>query len=90
MQGMYTCLKRMMGGDMTMVNKIDGQLEFFKSKRGFFGDEVAQLGLKNKEPAQWWESYGGEHPELQNFAIRVLSLTCSSSGCERNWSAFEM
>nr|XP_007147219.1 hypothetical protein PHAVU_006G105700g [Phaseolus vulgaris]ESW19213.1 hypothetical protein PHAVU_006G105700g [Phaseolus vulgaris] len=27
--------------------------------------------------------------ELQRFAIRVLSLTCSSSGCERNWSAFE-
>ncbi|KAI5412253.1 hypothetical protein KIW84_057060 [Lathyrus oleraceus] len=28
--------------------------------------------------------------ELQRFAIRILSLTCSSSGCERNWSAFEM
>ncbi|KAL1290751.1 hypothetical protein AAHE18_20G151700 [Arachis hypogaea] len=31
-----------------------------------------------------------EHPELQKFAIRVLSLTCSSSECKRNWSAFEM
>ncbi|KAK2386129.1 hypothetical protein QL285_060056 [Trifolium repens] len=89
-QGMYTCLKRMVGGDMTMVNKIDGQLEFFKGKQGFFGDEVAQLGLQNKTPAQWWESYGGEHLELQNFAIRVLSLTCSSSGCKRIRSAFEM
>ncbi|KAK2409977.1 hypothetical protein QL285_045372 [Trifolium repens] len=89
-KGMYTCLKRMMGGDMSMVNKIDGQLEFFKGKQGFFGDEVAQLGLQNKTPAQWWESYGGEQPELQNFAVRVLSLICSSSGCERNWSAFEM
>lgn len=28
-----------------------------------------------------------EHPELQAFAIRV---TCSSFGCERNWSVFEM
>ncbi|XP_058772114.1 uncharacterized protein LOC131645910 [Vicia villosa] len=83
-QGMYTCLKRMMGGDMSMLNKIDGQLEFFKGKQGFFGDEVAQLGLQNKTPAQWWESYGGEHSELQNIAIHVLSLTCSSSGCERN------
>nr|KYP38381.1 hypothetical protein KK1_040364 [Cajanus cajan] len=27
---------------------------------------------------------------LKKFAIRVLSLTCSSSGCERNWSSFEM
>ncbi|RVW39182.1 hypothetical protein CK203_078164 [Vitis vinifera] len=27
--------------------------------------------------------------ELQKFAIRALSLTCSASGCERNWSTFE-
>jgi hypothetical protein len=46
--------------------------------------------LEAKSDAKWWESYGDEHPELQKFAIRVLSLTCSSSGCERNWSAFEM
>ncbi|XP_058726517.1 uncharacterized protein LOC131597875 [Vicia villosa] len=88
-QGMYACLKRMMGGDMNMVNEIDGQLEDFKSKKGFFGSEIAQRGLENKTPTQWCESYD-EHPELQNFAIRVLSLTCNSSGCERNWSAFEM
>lgn len=34
--------------------------------------------------------FGDECPELKWFAIRVLSLTCSSSGCERNWSSFEM
>jgi hypothetical protein len=39
---------------------------------------------KKKTPAQWWDSYGDEYPELQRFAIRVLSLTCTSSGCERN------
>ncbi|CAN0899470.1 hypothetical protein LINGRAHAP2_LOCUS20295 [Linum grandiflorum] len=25
----------------------------------------------------------------QRFAIWILSLTCSASGCERNWSVFE-
>jgi len=49
-----------------------------------------QLEIKKKTPAQWWDSYGNECPELQRFAIQVLSLTCTSSGCERNWSAFEM
>jgi len=29
-------------------------------------------------------------PKLKKFAIRVLSLTCNSSGCNRNWSSFEM
>ncbi|XP_058742128.1 uncharacterized protein LOC131614577 [Vicia villosa] len=87
---MYACLERMMGGNMDMVNKIDGQLEDFKSKKGFFRSEIAQHGQKNKTPTQWWESYGDAHPELQSFANRMLCLTCSSSGCERNWSAFEM
>ena len=26
---------------------------------------------------------------MQRFAIRILSQTCSASGCERNWSVFE-
>jgi len=37
----------------------------------------------------WWENYGSTVPILQKMAIRVLSQTCSSSGCERNWSVFE-
>ncbi|CAM8979427.1 unnamed protein product [Rhodiola kirilowii] len=41
-------------------------------------------------PAQWWDMYGYYTPDLKKFAIQILSLTCSSSGCERNWSAFEM
>ncbi|XP_050889717.1 uncharacterized protein LOC127095008 [Lathyrus oleraceus] len=85
-QVMHACLERMTGGDMNMVNKIDGQLEDFKSKKEFFGSEIAQRGLKNKTPTQWLKPYGDAHPELQNFAICVLSLTRSSFGCERNWS----
>ncbi|CAL5436697.1 unnamed protein product [Camellia sinensis] len=42
-----------------------------------------------KQPALWWESYGEECKELQKLAIRVLSLTCSATGCERNWSTFD-
>ncbi|XP_057429892.1 uncharacterized protein LOC130722998 [Lotus japonicus] len=42
-------------------------------------------GLKN----QLWESYGSNAPHLQKLAIRVLSQTCSVSGCYRNWSVFE-
>ena len=28
-------------------------------------------------------------PELQRFAVKVLSQCSSSSACERNWSAFD-
>ncbi|XP_058775073.1 uncharacterized protein LOC131649323 [Vicia villosa] len=86
--GMYECLNRMVP-DLEKHSKIDYQLESFKEKDGKFGCDLAILALKTKTPTQWWGSYGSAYPELQWFAMRVLSLTCSSSGCERNWSVFE-
>ncbi|XP_059624684.1 uncharacterized protein LOC132267551 [Cornus florida] len=70
--------------------KIDCQMDTFKAARGLFGLDNAILTRNKKSPAEWWDSYGDECPELKRFVIRILSLTCSSSGCERNWSAFEM
>lgn len=37
----------------------------------------------------WWKLFGIDAPYLQKLAIRILSQTASSSGCERNWSVFE-
>ncbi|WOL10272.1 hypothetical protein Cni_G19026 [Canna indica] len=34
-------------------------------------------------------TFGVECKELQTFVIHVLGLTCSATGCERNWSVFE-
>ena len=39
--------------------------------------------------AEWWSLYGSSTPNLQQLAIRILSLTCSACGCEHNWSVFE-
>ncbi|XP_028216555.1 uncharacterized protein LOC114398571 [Glycine soja] len=57
---------------------------------GLFSMEEAKDSRKVMQPGEWWEMFGDGTPELRRFAIRVLSLTCSSSGCERNWSSFEM
>lgn len=40
-------------------------------------------------PSIWWEAFGECGPELQRFAIRVLSHTCPTSICKRNWSLFK-
>ena len=82
-------VKKLMLGTVSMLQQNLIKIEGFKSKSGFLGSEIAQRALKTKTPAQWWEQYGDALPELQRFAVRVLGLTCSSSGCERNWSAFE-
>jgi len=37
-------------------------------------------------PHQWWNVVGGH--ALPKIARRVLSLTCSASSCERNWSMY--
>lgn len=39
--------------------------------------------------ASWWQQHGISCLELQRIAIRILSQTCSSIGCEHNWSAFD-
>ncbi|ESQ45937.1 hypothetical protein EUTSA_v10011118mg [Eutrema salsugineum] len=43
-----------------------------------------------KSPAEWWSCYGSSAPYLKNFAIKVLSLTCSATGCERSWGVFQL
>ncbi|KAI9091599.1 hypothetical protein K1719_028042 [Acacia pycnantha] len=54
------------------------------------GSPLARKRVESKSPTAWRESYGDEVSELQKFDICVLSLTSSSSECERNWSAFKM
>ncbi|XP_031392253.1 uncharacterized protein LOC116204300 [Punica granatum] len=88
MHGLYKVMDRML--DDEERDKVDLQLEEFKHERGLFGFSSAKSMRFKKTPADWWESYGADTPKLQRFSIRILSLTCSSSGCERNWSAFEM
>jgi hypothetical protein len=39
--------------------------------------------------AKWWLNHGSSAPNLRKLAARILSLTCSSSACERCWSSFE-
>jgi len=42
------------------------------------------------EDADWWDQYGGDYPDLQYFANRIVGQCMSSSGCEQNWSTFAL
>ena len=53
-----------------------------------FGSACAIEDRNNIPPWEWWTYYGAESPQLQRFAVRVLSQGSSSSPCERNWSSF--
>eukprot|EP00253_Pinus_taeda_P011703 PITA_11703 len=69
--------------------EVHRQATTFSNATGTFGKNLAKIAREADEPAQWWEAFGGHVPELQRFAIRILSQTCSETGCERNWSVFE-
>ncbi|XP_058111540.1 uncharacterized protein LOC131254856 [Magnolia sinica] len=67
----------------------DIQLDEYDKRRGDFGSRLALETMTKRSPTDWWERFGDRTPQLTKFAVRVLSLTCSTSGYERNWSTFE-
>ncbi|XP_073120500.1 uncharacterized protein [Henckelia pumila] len=88
LEGLYKCIARLVRGE-DLQDKITNQLEKYKNAEGLFGLPMAIRQRASKSPADWWSSYGASTPELKAFAMKILYLTCSSSGCERNWSVFE-
>ncbi|XP_021854344.2 uncharacterized protein [Spinacia oleracea] len=88
MLGLYDCIGRIVP-DVETQEKILLELDSFKNATGLFGHYTAIRQRKSKSPADWWSSYGSSTPDLKNFAIKVLSLTCSATGCERNWGVFQ-
>ncbi|XP_019086262.1 PREDICTED: uncharacterized protein LOC104718701 [Camelina sativa] len=87
-KGLYDVLERLVL-ELASQDKIDTELTVFKNAEGLFGFSMAKRQRKLKAPTEWWSSYGGSTPTLRDFAIKVLSLTCSATGCERNWSVFQ-
>ncbi|XP_028096366.1 uncharacterized protein LOC114296273 [Camellia sinensis] len=88
MSGLYKCIQRLVPSNETQ-DKVCAELTTYKKSDGLFGMALAIRQRTTRAPADWWSAYGSETPNLQTFAIKILSLTCSSSGREPNWSVFE-
>ncbi|XP_061363140.1 uncharacterized protein LOC133306777 [Gastrolobium bilobum] len=86
--GLWKTLEKMCPNIETRIT-IDSQIEKFGRAEGLFGNSLAIATRARKQPALWWNSFGDDCKELQTIAIRILSLTCSAIGCERNWSVFD-
>ncbi|XP_015936600.1 uncharacterized protein LOC107462518 [Arachis duranensis] len=87
--GLLDVIERYAYGDADMISKLTSETRIFKNAEGDFGRQSAIRDRSTVMPDQWWESYGCGASNLQKLVIRVLSQSCSSSGCERNWSIFE-
>ncbi|GFZ21698.1 hAT dimerization domain-containing protein [Actinidia rufa] len=69
--------------------KLLDESRLYRDRLESFGRELALTTCKTTQPDEWWRLFGHSAPNFQKLAIRILSQTSSSSGCERNWSVFE-
>ncbi|KAH6778511.1 hAT dimerization domain-containing protein / transposase-like protein [Perilla frutescens var. frutescens] len=86
--GLYECIKRL-SPNTDIEDLIIDELDAYKNACGLFSKEVAIRNRTKKSPADWSSCFGSTSPNLKSFVIKVLSLTCSATRCERNRSVFE-
>ncbi|GKB37464.1 hypothetical protein Tco_0882406 [Tanacetum coccineum] len=77
--GLSACIRRLVP-DLRIQDAIADELDLYQKEVRMFGDPMAIRHRSTKAPADWWVAYGSSAPNLQKFAIRVLSLTCSATG----------
>uniref|UniRef100_A0A2N9F9R9 DUF659 domain-containing protein n=1 Tax=Fagus sylvatica TaxID=28930 RepID=A0A2N9F9R9_FAGSY len=65
--------------DQRSQDLISRQLEEYRHARGGFEAGSATDRRTSVPPAQWWSHYGSQYPELQRFAIRILSQNCDGA-----------
>ncbi|KAF7823796.1 uncharacterized protein G2W53_021940 [Senna tora] len=61
----------------------------YRNREGSFNSDLAIESSSKMKSDDWWKTFGYSSPNVQKLAIRLLSQTASSSGCEMNWSVFE-
>ncbi|KAK8570316.1 hypothetical protein V6N13_003003 [Hibiscus sabdariffa] len=88
MRGLNECIVRLEADDGKKIS-ASMQIPDFESAKADFGTDLAISTRNELDPASWWQQHGISCLELQRIAIRILSQTCSSIGCEHNWSAFD-
>ncbi|KAK1587778.1 hypothetical protein Q3G72_016743 [Acer saccharum] len=75
--GMFYCI-RMVQDQLTQA-LIALQLDKYINAKGDF-NKGSNMDERNKyHPVEWWSHYGNQCPELQKFAIRILSQNCEGA-----------
>ncbi|KAH7515227.1 hypothetical protein FEM48_Zijuj10G0004600 [Ziziphus jujuba var. spinosa] len=76
--GLLCCIVRMVKNQKSQ-DLISQQLDEYRNAKGCFQEGSAIGPRTTISPANWWSSYGQHHPELQKFAVRILSQNCDGA-----------
>lgn len=82
MSGLIQAIEKL-NPDPEIAGSIRSQLRAYRLEGGLFGTQSAKYDRSRSDPAVWWEFMVLGAPELQNFAIRILSQGSSALACER-------
>ncbi|KAK1591967.1 hypothetical protein Q3G72_016861 [Acer saccharum] len=87
-RGLNECIVRLEPDSVRRISAMS-QISDYSSAKADFGTELAISTRTELGPAAWWQQHGISGLELQHIAVRILSQTCSSIGCEHNWSIYD-
>ncbi|XP_034586659.1 uncharacterized protein [Setaria viridis] len=87
--GFFYDNKKEMEDEVLMEAVVQCAAQMYRDDITMQDNIVSQLTMYTEATANWWSVHGASAKDLRKMAIRILSLTCSSSACERTWSAFE-
>ncbi|GBG61042.1 hypothetical protein CBR_g18637 [Chara braunii] len=100
MQNAMRFLSRQIGGAWKGPEHVEiwGDLAEFHSKPTRNGpkrkntkmwDPTTKADVERKTPSEWWAAHGGDVPELQKIAIKVMGMWSTASPAERNWASMD-
>ncbi|KAL4349646.1 hypothetical protein AHAS_Ahas10G0062800 [Arachis hypogaea] len=89
-KGWFECITRLVPSQ-SVQQKILEEQALYKTGYGLLDQILQNLKGKRFHPVIFilGRTYGHEASNMRDLAIKILSLTNSASGCERNWSIFE-
>ncbi|KAJ8460088.1 hypothetical protein OPV22_033014 [Ensete ventricosum] len=82
-KGLLDCIETL-EPDLTAQDNITKHKSFYEDSLGDFSRPLALRGRESLPPAAWWSMYASDYPDLQRFAVRILSQTCSMPSFRRN------
>ncbi|URD88420.1 hypothetical protein MUK42_24599 [Musa troglodytarum] len=85
-KGLLDCIETL-EPDVAHQDNITRHKAFYEDAVGDFGRPMAVRARESLSPATWWSMYGSDHPNLQRFAVRILSQTCSMTTSDRACNA---
>ncbi|GAV78532.1 zf-BED domain-containing protein/DUF659 domain-containing protein/Dimer_Tnp_hAT domain-containing protein [Cephalotus follicularis] len=85
LRGLNECIVRLEPDNARRIS-ASTQISDYSYSKADFGTELAMTTRTEIDPAAWWQQHGISCLELQRIAVRILSQTSSSCGCEHYWS----